>query len=230
MGFYQQFFDLNTDEFFGKIRLALNPFNNASVVTGQDEGDLTELYGFIWITATLIFLMFVSSTGSNILAHWLHSGNDDAKYEYNFDLLTISMILFYGYTVIVPTLLYVVTTWVMNFQDRLSLTRLVSIYSYANVLWFPIAVANFVLVVFVSNKNHHKLLNLLQWIIVVLSGAVTGLSIVLKVRPILLKNSMALDTEGSGEGKKKYRVLLFSLVAAHVVFTVLMKVLFFGIS
>lgn len=230
MGFYRQFFDINTDEFFGKIRLALNPFNNASVVASQDEDDTTELYGFIWITATLIFLLFVSSTGSNLLSHWLHSGDDDAKYEYSFDLLTKSMVLLYGYTVVVPALLYVVTTWVMKFQERLSLTRLVSIYSYANVLWFPITAANFVLVVVVSNKNHHGLLNLLQWVIVALSGAVTGLSIVLKVRPILVKNARALDAEGSSEGAKQYHILAVSLVLAHAVFTVLVKVLFFGIS
>lgn len=230
MGFYQQFFDVNTEDFFGKIRLALNPFNNASVVATQDEDEPTELYGFIWITATLIFLMFVSSTGSNLLSHWLHSGKDDTKYEYDFELLTLLMLLFYGYTVVVPALLYVITTWVMKFQHRLSLSRLISIYSYANVLWFPITAANFVLVVFVSNKKHHKLLNLLEWMIVAGSGAVTGLSIMLKVRPILLKNSLEMDLDGSGEGKKKYLVLLFSLVFVHVLFTVLVKVFFFGID
>lgn len=230
VAYYRQFFDLNTEDFFGKIILAMNPFNNASVVAGQDDDDPTELYGFIWITATLIFLMFVSSTGSNILAHWLHSGKDDARYEYLFDLLTISMSLFYGYTVVVPVALYVITTWVMKFPERLSLTRLLSIYSYANVLWIPITVANFVLVVLISNAKHHKLLNLLQWIIVALSGAVTGLSIMLKVRPILLKNSMAMDADGSTDGGQKARLLVFAVAGAQVVFTVLVKVLFFGIS
>lgn len=230
VSFYRQYFDLNTEEFFGKIQQALNPFNSASVVATQGDDDPTELYGFVWITATLIFLMFVSSTGSNILSYWLHSGKDDTKYEYNFDLLSISISLFYGYTVAVPALIYVLTSWVVKFPERLSLTRLVSIYSYANVLWFPITGANFVLVVFVSSKNHHKLLNLLQWAIVAVSGAVTGLSIVLKVRPIFLKNALALDPENSGDGIKKYQVMLFSLVAVHVAFTVLVKVLFFGID
>lgn len=230
MTYYRQFFDLNTEDFFGKIVLALNPFNNASVVAGQDNDDTTELYGFIWITATLIFLMFVSSTGSNLMSDWLHSGKDDAKYEYLFDLLTISMSLFYGYTVIVPVVLYAVTTWVMKFPHPLSLTRLVSVYSYANVMWIPITAANFVLVVFVSNSSHHRLLNLLEWLLVALTGAVTGLSILLKVRLILLKNSLAMDADGSTEGNKKYKVLVFALAVAHVAFTVLVKILFFGIS
>lgn len=230
VSFYRQFFDLNTEEFFGKIQQALNPFNTASVVATQDENDATELYGFVWITATLIFLMFVSSTGSNILLHWLHSGKDDTKYEYNFGLLSISLSLFYGYTIALPALIFVLTSWVVKFPERLSLTRLVSIYSYSNVLWFPITAANFVLVVFVSSKNHHKLLNLLQWVIVAVTGAVSGLSIVLKVRPIFLKNALALDPENSGEGIKKYQIMLFLLIAAHIAFTVLVKVLFFGIN
>lgn len=208
----------------------MNPFNNASVVASQDNDETTELYGFIWITATLIFLMFVSSTGSNILSHWLHSGKDDAKYEYLFDLLTISMSLFYGYTVVIPVILYAVTAWLMKFPHPLSLTRLVSVYSYANVMWIPITAINFILVVFVSNANHHKLLNLLQWLFVAVTGAVSGLSILLKVRLILLKNSMAMDADGSTEGSKKYKVLVFALAGAHTGFTVLVKILFFGIS
>lgn len=230
INFYRRFFDVNTDDFFGKIKQALNPINNASVVASQDDEDDTELYGFIWITATLIFLMFVSSTGSNILSEWLHSGVDDAKYEYNFELLTLLLSLFYGYTVVAPAVLFAVTTWGMAFKERLSLTRLISIYGYANVLWFPITAANFVLVVFVSNKKHHAVLNILQWVIVLVSGAVTGLSIVVKVRPIILKNAMDLAEGNETEGEKRHRVLVFAVLAAHVLFTVLVKISFFGIK
>lgn len=230
IGFYRQFFDINTEEFFGKIKLALNPFNNVSAVSGVNEDLTTELYGFIWITATLIFLMFVSSTGSNIVSHWLHSGKDDAAYEYSFLLLISSILVFYGYTLVVPFLLFAVTTWIMKFERPLSLTRLISIYSYANVLWFPITWVNFVLVVFVSSSKHHAILNGLQWAIVTISGGISGLSIVLKVRPIIIHNTVGQNAEDNVEGLKRQRLVVFSLVAVHLVFTVLVKVLFFGIE
>lgn len=229
INFYRRFFDVNTDDFFGKVLLALNPFGKASEVVAQDEDDATELYGFIWITATLIFLMFVSSTGSNIVAEFLHSGKDDAKYEYNFELLTLSISLFYGYTVVVPFIIYAFTTWVMAFSERLSLTRFISIYSYANVLWFPITAVNFVLVVFVSNKKHALVLNILQWVCVVSSGIVTGLSIVEKVRPIILKNCLALGVE-TDVAYRKHHLLVAGICLAHLLFTITVKVLFFGIK
>lgn len=226
VGFYSRFFDVNTDEFFGKILLALNPFNNASVVSDKSDAS-PELYGFIWINATIVFLMFVSATGSNLLSQFFHAGKDQTEYHYSFELLTFSIMLFYGYTVLVPLFLYVVTAWVMYFKEKLLLTLLISIYSYTNVLWFPIAAINVVLVVFISNKKHHLVLNVLQWVLVAVTGAVSGLSIVLKVRPILLKNSMAAgDTEVA---RKQYRLLLFTLVAAHAGFVVLVKLLFFGV-
>ncbi|KAM9933264.1 hypothetical protein OXX80_007117 [Metschnikowia pulcherrima] len=224
VGFYSRFFDINTEDFVGKIVLALNPFNHASVVNSQSEEGPTELYGFIWINATLVYLMFVSATGSNLLAEWLHASESAEKYAYNFQLLTLSISLFYGYTIAVPALLYVITTWFLHYPQRLSLTRLVSIYSYANVLWIPTTAANVVLAVFVSNAKHHMILNTAQWALVAVSGLLSGLSIVLKVRPILIRNA----TETGAERQNK--LLLAGLVVAHMGFAVAIKFAFFGIA
>lgn len=233
VGFYSKYFDINTEEFFAKIKLALDPFQKTSVVASQNDEngnqDTVELYGAIWVTATLIFLVFVSSTGANLVSHWLYL-KDDGKYEYDFDRLTVLMSLFYGYISLVPLALYAVTTWWLKFADRLSLTRLVSIYGYANVLWVPLTLINFVLVVFVSSKKHKVLLNVLEWVSVMLSGAVTGLSIMLKVRPVILKNSLDLAEGNVEEGTKNHRVLILALCFVHLAFTVLVKICFFGIS
>lgn len=229
--FYSGYFDINTEEFFAKIRLALDPFQKASVLASQNEDETTELYGAIWVTATLIFLVFVSSTGANIVSHWLYLGDENGgKYEYDFDRLTVSMSLFYGYIALVPLALYAVTTWWLKFADRLSLTRLVSIYGYANVLWVPLTVINFVLVVFVSSKNHKVLLNVFEWVSVLLSGVVTGLSIILKVKPVILKNSLDLAEGNVEQGTKNHHVLVLALCVVHLVFTILVKISFFGIN
>ncbi|PVH20995.1 hypothetical protein CXQ85_004511 [Candidozyma haemuli] len=235
VGFYSRYFDINTEEFFGKIKLALDPFQKTSVLASQNDEngnqETTELYGAIWVTATLIFLVFVSSTGANLVSHWLYLGDENGgKYEYEFDRLTVSMSLFYGYIALVPLALYGFTSWWLKFADRLSLTRLVSIYGYANVLWVPLTVINFVLVVFVSSKKHKVLLNVFEWVSVLLSGAVTGLSIILKVKPVILKNSLDLAEGNVEQGTKNHRVVIFALCLVHLGFTILVKISFFGIN
>lgn len=226
LNFYKKFFDLNTEDFFEKIKNAINPFNHQLNLIKEDDEEITELYGFFWITGTLIFLMFVSSTGSNLLSNWLHS-KKDKEYEYNFDLLTISISLFYGYNLIVPFILFSVTTWVLKFPERLSLTKMVSVFGYTNILWFPITIINFLIVLLINNEKHHTLLNILEWIIVSISGVVTGLSNLSKIGPVLLKN---LSLIGDVDPQRNYYILMGSLIFAHMIFTVLVKISFFGIS
>ncbi|CUM51526.1 unnamed protein product [Debaryomyces tyrocola] len=230
INFYRKFFELDTMTFFEKIKRALNPINKStSVSDDNDDNEVTELYGFIWITGTLIFLMFVSSTGANILSEWIHS--DDKKYEYSFELLTLSISLFYGYNVLVPLVLYVLTTWVLKFPHRLSLTKLISVYGYTNILWFPITAINFLIVVFVNNKNHRLIWNFLEWAIVLASGFVTGLSNLTKLSPIIKKNSLDLTQESAvNQANRLYMIIMVLLAIAHLLFTILVKISFFGIS
>lgn len=229
INFYRKFFELDTITFFEKIKRALNPINKSTSVSDDDDDEVTELYGFIWITGTLIFLMFVSSTGANILSEWIHS--DDKKYEYSFELLTLSISLFYGYNILVPLILYVSTTWVLKFPHRLSLTKLISVYGYTNILWFPITAINFLIVVFVNNKSHHLVWNFLEWLIVLVSGFVTGLSNLTKLSPIIKKNSLDLTQETVvSQANKLYIVIMVLLAIAHLAFTILVKISFFGIS
>lgn len=243
VGFYSRYFDINTEEFLGKIVGALNPLNKSSVVAAHNDDDPTELYGFFWINATIVFFMFVSSTGANLLAQWLHAGEDDQRYVYDFRLLTVSIMVFYGYAVVVPVVLYVVTTWGLKFSDRLSVTRMISIYSYAGLFWIPATVINVMLAVFISNKKHHMILSVLQWVLVGLTGAVSGLSVILKVRPIIVKNIVhgsrvegePLDAslnadEPHTRGERTSMVVLGALGFAHFAFAVTVKVVFFGIQ
>lgn len=232
INFYRKFFDLDTNTFIEKIKKTLNPLDKSSSIDDNvSDDEITELYGFFWITGTLIFLMFVSSTGSNILFDWIHSDKKEKKYEYSFELLTLSISLFYGYNILVPLALYVATTWLLKFPHRLSLTKCISIYGYTNVLWFPITVVNFLIVILLSGKDHHFILNLLEWLIVLASGLVTGLSNLTKLSPIIKKNCLDL-VEGSAveQANKTHLTIMAVLAIAHLGFAVFVKFSFFGIS
>lgn len=227
INFYRKYFDLDTDEFIVKIKNALNPLNKESTAIEHEDDSATELYGFIWITGSLIFLMFVSSTGSNILANWLHSA--DKKYVYDFDLLTLSISLFYGYNILIPLALYSFTTWGLKFPTSISLTRVMSVYGYTNILWLPITVVNFLIVLLISSEKHHTLLNALEWTIVLISGAVTGLSNISKISPFIERNTTDLYQNDLDKAKKVHRALVFGLAFAHLIFTMIVKISFFGI-
>lgn len=234
INFYRKFFDLDSEQFFQKLQQALNPLNKSSSPTNynheDDDEEVTELFGFIWITGTLIFLMFVSATGSNILSDWLHPTKEQKKYEYDFSLLTKSISLFYGYNILVPGALFTLTTWVFKFPHRLSLTKLISIYGYTNILWFPITFINVLIVIFISNENHHKLLNALEWIIVLTSGAVTGLSNLSKISPIVKKNTLLLSEGNTDKSRAQHIAIIIILALAHIGFSIAVKISFFGIK
>lgn len=221
LAFYSRYFDINTEDFLANIQLALNPFNPAK----SQPTDATDLYGFLWINATLVLLMFVSSTGANLLALWLHSDDTDVRYEYNFRVLTLSIALFYGYTALVPALFCAFLSYLMEFKERVPLTLMMSIYSYANVLWVPTTVANVFLAVLVSRKSHRAVLSLLQWLFVVVSGVLSGLSIVLKLRPTVLQNV----ADGNEHEAKRAKFLILGLIMAHGLFSVVIKSAFFDI-
>lgn len=230
MHFYRRFFDLDTETFFRKLQQALNPFNLAQITEDEYEGSESELYGFIWVTGTLIFLVFVSSTGSNLLAEWLHPSKKSHKYEYSFDLLTLSISLFYGYNLIIPALFWAYTTWYLKFHEPLSLLRVISIYGYTNILWVPITILNFLIVLLVNNRKHHILVNSLEWLVVVFSGLITGLSNLTKLRPIVEKNCLLLNEGNAEPSKRQLYIMLGALALCHLGFVFLVKISFFGIT
>lgn len=224
ISFYRQYFDLDSDIFFNKVQKSMNPFSNEF-----NNEESNELYGFIWITGTLIFFMFVSSTGSNILSEWIHS-TTGSKYNYNFDLIFSAIWLFYSYNIIVPLLLTLSTSYWLKFPQSLSLTKIISIYGYTNILWIPITLLNLIVVVFINNEKHGVGLNIIEWLIVATTGAVTGLSNVKKISPDLKENCLLLNDNDPLKANKLFMGIVVALSIAHTLFTVIVKITFFGIQ
>lgn len=170
--------------------------------------------------------MFVSSTGAELVSHWLY-GDATKKYQYSFDLLTRAIFLFYIYATAVPVLLYAITTYVLKYAEAFVLTKVMSVYGYSNILWVPVMIANFLLLVFVNNKSHHLLLNLLGWLVVGAGGVVTGLSIIFKIGPVAKKNSLLLANGDEKKARSLQSSVILSMIVAHVSFVVLVKTLLF---
>ncbi|CEP22745.1 Protein YIP5 AltName: Full=YPT-interacting protein 5 [Cyberlindnera jadinii] len=210
---YRRYFNLNTTEFLQNCAQALN-FVSTKTDSVEEIGDL---YGPIWVTATVIFILFFSNTCSGLLVSWVQGG--DSTYKYNFDLLTGAISLLYGYTFLIPTIFYFITVWYLKLTGLFPLSRLISIYGYANIAWVPAAILSILRGFLV---NHTILSSALKWISVLFGGVISCASILVKVFPVTRHSCVVVDKE------KLAIVLCAALLVAHVGLIIAVKVSFFG--
>ncbi|ODQ80310.1 hypothetical protein BABINDRAFT_171260 [Babjeviella inositovora NRRL Y-12698] len=217
INYYRQYFDIDSNEFLAKCMHAMIPFTR--IFGGNEAVDTTgELYGAIWCTATIIVLLFLSNTGSNMLTNWVK--HSDIKYQYDFALLTKSISLLYGYILVVPIVAYSLARWYFKFPQSLTLVQYVSIYGYSNIPWIPASVLGLVGGLL---GNHSFLSSLLRWICIGIGGVLSLLNIVLGIYPNVKKNFAEL-------GKEKVALVeLAVLSVVHVGFTIAVKISFFGV-
>lgn len=216
---YRRYFNLNTSDFFANV----NPTGvfvrcvRSSDGHGSKADEIGDMYGPIWVTASVIFILFFSNTCSGLLVSWLIGG--DSSYKYNFDLLTGAITLLYGYTFVIPTIWYLITVWYLKLGGLFSLSKLISVYGYANAAWIPAAILSIARGFLV---NHRLLSNTLKWISVLLGGVVSGAGILLTVYPVTRDGCLAANNG-------KLAVLLTAaLLAAHLGLIIAVKVSFFG--
>lgn len=209
---YRRYFNLSTSDFFKNCVQSVNVLGKIDEV--EEIGDM---YGPIWVTATVIFILFFSNTCSGLLVSWLQGG--DSSYKYNFDLLTGAISLLYGYTFVIPAVYFFLTVWYLKMSGLFPLSKLISIYGYANAAWVPSAILSIARGFLV---NHSILSNTLKWISVLFGGIISGASILVKVYPVT-KNSCIVM------GKENLPMFLCgALLVAHVGLIIAVKVSFFG--
>lgn len=224
INFYRRYFDLDSETFVRKLRVAANPFRE--IEEYRDEPLNNELYGFIWITGTLVLMMFISTTGTELLI-W---DSEHLKFTYDFNLLTKSVTLFYGYNLIVPTLLYVASGWIFKFPEPMPLVQTISIYGYTNILWLPITCVNFVLLFLVNVEKRKTLLSILEWFIVGVSGVITCFSNIHQLSPIIKRNCLINAENNVEQATRQHALIIGLLTAAHLLFTVIVKWSYFGLA
>lgn len=210
---YRRYFNINTTDFFINVIRSINVVKKFE----DQEEEIGDLYGPIWVTATVIFILFFSNTSSELLKSWLIGGND--KYQYNFSLLTGAISLLYGYTVIIPLIFYIISVFYFKLTKFFTISKIISIYGYANSVWIPSAILG----IFRGLLVNHKLLGgILKWVAVLIGGIISGVSIGLKVYPVLKNSSIIIGNEKLTFG------LMGVLAIAHLGLIIAIKVLFFG--
>jgi protein YIPF1/2 len=129
--FYQQFFDVDTDQILHRCRSALYPRQNfLDVMEGNPD-----LYGPFWIATTVVVILFLTGTISSYLA-----STGKGHFAYDFKLLSGAAGLVYGYTLVVPGGLWGVLKWFGS--ESANLMECWALYGYANLIWIPVALVS----------------------------------------------------------------------------------------
>ena len=156
------------------------------------------LTGPFWITATVVLILFLSSTIAQYFARM-----KDVPYTYDFGLLSGAAGLMYGYTVIVPIALWGVLKWFGC--ESASLLECLCLYGYSNLIWVPVAIAS------------ASPITILNYVFVATGFAVSALFLVRNLYPFV-----------SATDKKTAKVLLIVVVALHAGLALAIKILFFA--
>ncbi|KAI9645405.1 hypothetical protein NHQ30_006144 [Ciborinia camelliae] len=212
--FYSQFFDVDTSSVLARCWAALYPRANfLDVLEGNPD-----LYGPFWIATTVIFILFMGGTVSLYLAE-----RGEGRFAYDFGLLSDGNAmmgrvverstnssspigaagLIYGYTFIIPILLFLALKYFGS--ESANLLECAALYGYSNLVWIPVALVSW------------SSLTIMNWVFV---GVGFGLSVAFLLRnlyPVL-----------SATDKQTSKILLIMVVVLHAGLAIAIKVLFFA--
>lgn len=131
IAFYQQFFDVDTNQILLRCRAALFPRQNfLDVMEGNPD-----LYGPFWIATTVVVILFLTGTISQYLAF-----TGKTHFAYDFKLLSGAAGLVYGYTAFIPLALWGILKWFGS--ESANLMECWALYGYANLIWIPVALVS----------------------------------------------------------------------------------------
>ncbi|KAL9118669.1 MAG: hypothetical protein Q9187_004782 [Circinaria calcarea] len=194
LSFYAQFFDVDTAEVLRRCRTALYPRANfLDVLDGNPD-----LYGPFWIATTVTFILFITGTISQYLAS---KGED--HFGYSFRLLSGASGLVYGYTGVIPVVLWGLLKWFGS--EGANVLECWALYGYANLIWIPVALISW------------SPITILNLVFVGVGLGVSGLFLVRNLYPVV-----------SAVDQKTSKVLLIVVMALHAGYAIAIAFLFFS--
>lgn len=99
--------------------------------------DNPDLYGPFWVTTTVIFTTFVSSSLAASIVAYMHS----TPYVYNFGTLSFAVFVLYSYTFGSAFLVWAATKY---YGCQPSLLNIINMYGYSMTAWVPVSVSEWV--------------------------------------------------------------------------------------
>lgn len=207
LGFYQRFFDIRTKDLLARVidALLIRQFRH-------DVDNVPDLYGPLWISTTVIFL--VAATAN--FASYLHAkaGQDTASnWHYDFDIMTQAALVFYAIITVLPAIVWGCLVFQLQINKRL--VSVISIYGYSLVSFVPAT-----LVCAAASDG-------LRWMAVV---ACFVASTVFLVRNLwaLIDLDDGIDRSAASKQRQHSYLLIGSIVVAQLILSIMLKLWFFS--
>ena len=173
--FYQQFFDVDTEDVKGRVLAAMIPSTQKSFLQDVVQKK-PDLYGPIWICATLVICVAVAG---NLASYFQTSlAGDDFQWHYDFHKVTLAATAVFSYAWLVPSGIYAFLWWTSNAGlASLSFLELICLYGYSLVIYIPVSILWLIQY------------SLLQWLLVLVGAGLSGAVLILTLWPIFKENA-----------------------------------------
>lgn len=205
VSFLQQYFDVNTDNVL--MRSWASIFSRKNFFELVDNSP--DFYGPFWITSTVVFALFFSST----IAGYVASLQSNREFHYDFTRLTAASSMMYLYLILAPSLLWLI----LRFTNCASnLAMCFCLYGYANTIWIPVAIAS---IAPFDLLSLNALSSFVRWLAVIIGFAVSLV--------FLCRNLWTVVNESEN---KSSRLALAFVAAVHAGFSIAFKLVFFDFS
>ncbi|OAA39861.1 Yip1 domain family [Beauveria brongniartii RCEF 3172] len=192
--FYAQFFDVDTSAVLSRCWAALFPRANfLDVLDGNPD-----LYGPFWIATTVILILFLGGS----ISQWLAT-RGTTPFAYDFRLLSGAAGLVYGYTLVIPVVLFLALRYFGS--ESANLLECWALYGYSNLIWIPVACISW------------SPISILNWTFVAVGFGVSVGFLLRNLYPVL-----------SATDRQTSKVLLIIVVALHFGLSLAIKILFFA--
>jgi len=195
--YYRKYFDVDTKMVLRRCYTTLLP-GSSSYLTAHLTPSV-DLYGPFWTLTTLIFTLFVFSSLASSIVSYLSS----TPVTYDFQLLSVAVILVYVYGLAIPVLLWIVLKYLG--VGEWGPAEAVAVFGYGQFVWIPVSVLCVIPVPIV------------RWVLVGVAFGISGYFLVANIYPIL----------ASAE-QKATRLLVIILVVLHAALALTFKLLFFS--
>lgn len=197
LAFYQPYFNVDTSDVQQRIVRALVPFKKDPAFA-ELALNSPDAYGPFWLSSTLIFCLASCSNAASFLDY---EGNTD-EWSYDFSRLASAYTLVEIFLLGLPMLIWLVGKY---FQVPMALLFLVCLYGYSSIMFIPAAI------LCISPADA------VDWVVMLVAMAWSLF--------FLLSNLWHVVSEHLT--KEKMLPVLAIISGAHMLWAVLMKLLFF---
>ncbi|RHZ75166.1 hypothetical protein Glove_217g55 [Diversispora epigaea] len=192
--YYSQYFNVDTNQVLLRAAKSFYPKERFSEVVGSNP----DLYGPFWISTTVIFLFFVTSSIAGTIASFIDQKDD----KFDLTILSFAVAAIYSYSFGIPLLVWITLKY---FGCKPSLMGILGLYGYGLTVWIPISV-----LCIIPNE-------IIRWTLVITGFAISGFFKTRNLYPII-----------STAEAKTFRLILIFILVAHAAFALLLKFEFFS--